>query len=315
MTTSSEIKFFNFPSDFNPDANFFRDLTEDVLTKEHFSGPIHFYGCYPEMTTFKKALLYFKSRISDTAMTNWLNLQQGVVVPHDPLAFNIWCTYENRRPPAAGFNLTFSFDVDDYGGTNFYLPLVYLYMNHSKIEPFHSKYLLSPHHASQARKVERDFSKKKSGFVSAFINNPHPMRLRAISKLSKVGKVDLFGRSVNNYVQDKTGTASLYWFNLCFENDLYPGYITEKILEAWISKTVPLYWGHDKAKILNPAAYVNLMDFYSLEEFVDFVSELYSDRDRMVQMISQPLFVNQFDYNEVFEFLLKGLRDQVGESK
>ena len=77
---------------------------------------------------------------------------------------------------------------------------------------------------------------------------------------------------------------------------------------------MPLYWGYDKAKILNPAAFVNLMDFNSLEEFVDYVSELYSDKDRMEQMISQPLFASQFDYNEAVDFLLKGLRARVGES-
>lgn len=314
MKTSLEVKFFNFPSDFNPDANFFKDLTQDAIKKEKFKGPIHFYGCYPEMSTLKKAILYFRSRISDSGMTNWLNLQQGVVVPYDPLAFNVWCTYENRRPPIAGFDLTFSFDVDTYGGTNFYLPLIYLYMNHSNLESYHSKYSISSDLASQAREVGKDFFYKKSGFVSAFINNPHPLRFRAISKLSKVGKVDLFGRSVNNYVEDKTGTATSYWFNLCFENDLYPGYVTEKILEAWISKSVPLYWGYDKAKILNPAAYVNLIDFNSLEEFVAFVSELNSDRDRMVEMINQPLLVNPLDYNATLDFLLKGLRARVGES-
>jgi hypothetical protein len=314
VTTTPEIKFFNFPLDFNPDANFFLDLTKEVLKKENFFRPIHFYGCYPQMSTFKKALLYFQSKISDTGMTRWLNLQQGVVIPDDPHAFNIGCTYENRRPPLQGFDLTFSFDVDNYSGKNYYLPLIYLYMNHSKISPPHSKHLLSPCVASQNRDVDKNFIEKKSGFASAFINNPHPMRLRAIDSLSKIEKVELFGRSVNNYVNDKIDTASLYWFNLCFENDLYPGYVTEKILEAWISKSVPLYWGYDEAKILNPDAFVNLKDFNSLEDFVVFVSELYLDKDRMVEMISQPLFKYQFDYNEVVTFLLRGLRARVEES-
>jgi len=314
VTTIPRIKFFNFPFDFNPDANFFLDLTREVLKNVNYSGPIHFYGCYPEMSTFKKALLYSRSRNSDSGMTKWLNLQQGVVTPQDPKAFNVWCTYENRRPPVKGFDLTFSFDVDSYGGTNYYLPLIYLYMNHSKSGPPHSKHLISPFGATQNRDVDKNFIEKKSGFVSAFINNPHPMRLRAIDSLSNIGKVELFGRSVNNYVKDKTGTASLYWFNLCFENDLYPGYVTEKILEAWIAKTVPLYWGHDEDKILNPDALVNLKDFNSLEDFVVFVSELYSDKDRMVEMISQPLFKNQFNYNEIVNFLLTGLRARVEES-
>jgi hypothetical protein len=314
VIVTPEIKFFNFPHDFDQDANFFLDLTKEVLKKVNFLGPIHFYGCYPEISTLRKALLYFHSRISDSGMTKWLNLQQGIVVPHNSQAFNIWCTYENRRPPLQGFDLTFSFDVDSYGGTNFYLPLIYLYMNHSTSEPVHSKHLLTPSVASQTREVDKKLIETKSGFVSAFVNNPHPMRLRAIDSLSKIGKVELFGRSVNNYVEDKTGTANLYWFNLCFENDLYPGYVTEKVLEAWISKTVPLYWGIDEAKILNPNAFVNLNDFKSLEDFIDYVSELYLDKDRMIEIIRQPLFKKQFDYEETVNFLLTGLTVRVAES-
>ena len=313
MKKSPEIKFYNFPFDFNPNANFFLALAQEALAKESFSGPIHFYGCYPEISILKKALLYFGSRISDSGMTNWLNFQQGVVVPHNSKAFNIWCTYENRRPPAEGFDLTFSFDLDSYGGTNYYLPLIYLYMNLIPSENPYSKYSLPSNIASQIRDVDMHFLKEKSGFVSAFINNPHPLRLRAIKSLSKIGNVDLFGRSVNNYVQDKIGTAGSYWFNLCFENDLYPGYVTEKILEAWISKSVPLYWGSDKSEILNPAAYVNLCDFNSLEDFVDYVSALFLDKKRMIAMINQPLFKEEFDYNKILDFLTKGLKVRVGE--
>ena len=314
MNTNQEIKFFNFPYDFDPKANFFRDLAQEALKTEPFSGPIHFYGCYPEVSTLKKSLLYFQSRVSDTGMTKWLNLQQGVVVPADSSALNIWCTYENRRPPAEGFDLTFSFDLESYSGTNYYLPLIYLYMNHRETETSHSKYSLSTNSASQSRVVEESFFKKKQGFLSAFINNPHPMRLHAIKKLNKLGKVELFGRSVNNYIQDKTGTAGLYWFNLCFENDLYPGYITEKILEAWISKSVPLYWGSDKGKILNSKAYVNLDDFNSLEDFTEYVSVLYSDKNRMIEMINQPLLNKEFDKSEALSFLIKGLRHRAAES-
>ena len=315
MIKSPEIKFYNFPFDLNPNANFFLVLAREALAKADFSGPIHFYGCYPEISTFKKALLYFRSRISDSGMTNWLNFQQGIVAPHNPKAFNIWCTYENRRPPAEGFDLTFSFDLDSYRGTNCYLPLIYLYMSHPQTENLDSKYLVTCSTASQRREVDRSFLEEKLGFVSAFINNPHPMRLRAIKYLSKIGKIDLFGRSVNNYVEDKVGTAGLYWFNLCFENDLYPGYITEKILEAWISKSVPLYWGYDKAEILNPEAYVNLSNFKSLEDFLDYVSALFLDKDRMIEMINQPLFNKDFDYNNILDFLVKGLKARAVEPR
>ena len=317
MKKGQQIKFFNFPFDFDPDANFFLDLIQDVLSSRSYPFPIHFYGCYPKMSTSKKAISYFYSRFSDAGMTRWLKLQQGEVTPYDSSAFNIWCTFENRRPPVEGFDLTFSFDVDSYSGTNCYLPLIYLYVNHNNNDRgiIHSKHSLSICETTQKRELEDDFFEAKSGFLSAFVNNPHPMRLRAIKDLSEVGEIDLFGRSVRNYIEDKIGTAGKYWFNLCFENDLYPGYVTEKILEAWISKSVPLYWGSDKAGILNPDAYVNLKDFDCLGDFVEYVSALYADKDRMKAMIKQPLFKKEFDYASIFHFLIKGLDLRVAESR
>jgi hypothetical protein len=88
---------------------------------------------------------------------------------------------------------------------------------------------------------------------------------------------------------------------------LYPGYVTEKILEAWIAKAIPLYWGMDTAKILNPKAYINLNDFESLEDYIDFISELYKNEDKMIEMINQPLLNQNFDYNSIIRFLVSGL--------
>ena len=34
-----------------------------------------------------------------------------------------------------------------------------------------------------------------------------------------------------------------YNFTIAFENSDYPGYITEKIIHAFIAGTIPLYWG------------------------------------------------------------------------
>jgi hypothetical protein len=43
--------------------------------------------------------------------------------------------------------------------------------------------------------------------------------------------------------KDKLQTLSEYNFVLAFENTDYPGYITEKIIHAFMAGTIPLYWG------------------------------------------------------------------------
>jgi len=126
--------------------------------------------------------------------------------------------------------------------------------------------------------------------------------MQAISSLSKIGDVEVFGRSVNNYLEDKINTSSPYWFSVCFENDLYPGYVTEKALEAWIAGTIPLYWGLDSGQILNPKAIVNLYDFKSLETFVKYVEDLFNDKNRMKSMLNEPIFNKEFDLEGLINF-------------
>ena len=58
---------------------------------------------------------------------------------------------------------------------------------------------------------------------------------------------------------------------------------------------------------------MNLCDFNSLEDFVDYVSALFMDKERMITMINQPLFKEEFDYNKILDFLTKGLKVRVGE--
>jgi len=293
---SMKVFFRNFPHDFNEKDNFFLQLVKDSKELIEVERDVYFYGCYPDKNIVKKTILFVSSKMSNKGMTKWLKFQQGIEIPTDLNAFNVWCTFENRRPPVEGYDLTYTFDVDQLNGTNYYLPLLYLYLEINKAESKH-KYKVTE--LMQPRNLSHGELAIKSGFVSTFINNPHPTRLHAVKQLQKVGEVKLFGRSVNNYVNNKLEEASKYWFNLCFENDLYPGYVTEKVLEAYLSKSVPLYWGDDKLGVINPKAVINLNDFDSIELFVQYVSELYHDQDKMLGVINEPLFTRDIDYNAI----------------
>ena len=102
-------------------------------------------------------------------------------------------------------------------------------------------------------------------------------------------------------------TTNNFKFNLCFENDLYPGYVTEKVLEAWLSESIPLYWGDDADGVLNPDAVVNLRDFSNLETFVEYVENLQQSPDKMAKMIGQPLFSKNCDYSKLQSFILRSV--------
>ena len=45
--------------------------------------------------------------------------------------------------------------------------------------------------------------------------------------------------------KDKINYISNGLYNICPENSVYEGYITEKIFQALEAGTIPLYWGYD----------------------------------------------------------------------
>lgn len=185
----------------------------------------------------------------------------------------VWFTGENVRPPfRKGYDATISFDQDSHGGSNTYFPLLYmetLFPNNESVVRRGVRV-----DAAELLKIrEMTYGPKK--FACAFINNPDPIRLRAIEELKKHGDVEVFGKYAGRPVVSKYEIAKNFQFSLCFENDLYPGYVTEKLLDAYACETVPLYWGDlGSEKHLNREAFVNAKDFETLNDFAKFISNL-----------------------------------------
>jgi hypothetical protein len=95
-----------------------------------------------------------------------------------------------------------------------------------------------------------------TNFAAAIIGNETSERRRAIELLSELGPVDVFGHGGSTPLKSKAEISGRYKFILAFENDLYPGYVTEKAIEAWHLGSVPIYWGLDPMRYLNESALV-----------------------------------------------------------
>ena len=129
---------------------------------------------------------------------------------------------------------------------------------------------------------------QKEKFACAFISNPEPTRMRALKELSRFGEVEVFGAHTGRPVPNKYQIARDFRFMLCFENDLFPGYVTEKLLDAYLCDTVPLYWGDfGREPHINRKSLVNAADYATLEEFSHVVGNLSDTQYK--QIYSQPL--------------------------
>jgi hypothetical protein len=250
----------------------------------------------------------FESR-SEMWKRRVLSRLTGPAIPSPPrlgssAVRSIWVTGENIRPPADGYDLTFSFDLDDFGGSNVYLPLLLMELDwfsrerHQQPLGWSSRTGMSrlrPEEASQEREIEMS---ERPKFVCAFVGNAEPIRMKAISALERIGRVDVFGSAVGRPVASKAEIARDYRFMLCFENDLYPGYVTEKVLEAYQCGCIPLWRGVDAADLLNPKALINESEFPSLGAFVSHVADLNASELSLQRMSRQALFRHAPDLQE-----------------
>lgn len=224
--------------------------------------------------------------------------------------YSIFFTGENERPPFGEWDVYLSFDLHSFGGRNAYLPLWWI-TSSDLIEPVVSPYLGKSISIDEMLSNRESSWRKRQKFCVAFVGKAYPFRMQAIAALSKLGKVDVYGGIARNChkkaAQAKHVISQDYKFVFAFENDLYPGYVTEKSPEAWATGAIPLYWGLDTKGYINQEALINLANYSSLEEFVDNVAVVKKSVDVGEAISSQPFLKKRPDLNEVIRVLRQNL--------
>lgn len=214
------------------------------------------------------------------------NFGNNNVTYNDKNCIKIFFTGENERPWDYHCHYSITFDhIEDE--SCFRLPIYVLYN-------FDHKLYENRHRSIQDLKVDKKFA-------SFLVNNPHcEKRNKFYQKCSSYKECGSAGKFLNNIggplggtPVDKVNFMNNFKFNITFENSSYPGYATEKLLEALCAKTIPLYWGSPTAPIeFNRKAFLNWHDFQDDDAFWDAVVELDNNPKLYEEMYMQPVFPN-----------------------
>jgi alpha(1,3/1,4) fucosyltransferase len=113
----------------------------------------------------------------------------------------------------------------------------------------------------------------KTKFCNFLYSHKVPYREAFFTQLSKYKKVDAPGGSMNNmppidslYQGDKWEIKrqflSQYKFTIAFENDIFPGYQTEKLYDAMMAGSIPIYCGDPfVGDIFNTDSFINAFEY------------------------------------------------------
>ena len=222
---------------------------------------------------------------------NWSQYQ-------NPNMITIAYTGENVRPPLDKANFAITFDHLNTP-RHYRLPLYVVDMWGAVGEGWTNNHL---HVSSTENDYERDYDER--GFCSFVVSNPRQeMRNNAFHFISQYKRVDSAGPHLNNMGQVlpreklhyKLDFLNEYRFNICFENGSYPGYVTEKILNAFQAKTMPVYWGSPTVgRDFNTKAFINASDHGDFGNLVKYIAHLDSPagKKEYLDIIEQPAFKN-----------------------
>lgn len=128
----------------------------------------------------------------------------------------------------------------------------------------------------------------------------HCMRETLFYKISQYKTVDSLGKFLNNvpirntredvdWLYKSIDLKRPYKFSIAAENATFPGYTSEKLITSMLAKTIPIYWGNpDVGMEYNQQAFINVMDYSSIDDVIDVIRQLDEDDEKYKNMISRP---------------------------
>jgi hypothetical protein len=148
----------------------------------------------------------------------------------------------------------------------------------------------------------------KTKFCNFLYSHKVPYREAFFTALSQYKKVDAPGRSMNNMPgidavnkgdkwEIKKQFLSPYKFTIAFENDIFPGYQTEKLYDAMTSGSIPIYCGDP---------FVG--DIFNTESFINATEYLQKKNKWLSRVMEQS---GQMDFEDIRPAFLKGSKNRL----
>jgi len=189
---------------------------------------------------------------------------------------------------SANYTITF----DPTKGNNFRLPLWQVFIMRNP------KYL--------DRLINRVNHQSFDRFCSFVVSNPSNfMRNSMFQQMSQYKRVHSYGRYLTNDNSLQLLSKEKYWrdakdefflnnkhkFSICYENNSYPYYTTEKLMDSFLNGSMPIYWGDPKVKEdWNTKAFINTIEYGS--NIMSVIRKMDTDYEVFEAKYYQPVFTD-----------------------
>ena len=213
----------------------------------------------------------------------------------------IFYTGEALAPDFNVYDYAIGFDRISFGNRYLRVPLYFLYAASYDI-------------AVDKHNRPDEFFLKKDKFCNFIVSNGNELsgRNAFFKALDSVKHVDSAGGYLNNMPNGERapemiiGFREPYKFTIAFENSIIDGYITEKIIQAWASGTIPIYnGGNGVEEDFNPRAFIDVSKYDSYDECIEYVLSLDSNPEEYLKIAKEPVFDPSKKYHDFEKEILK----------
>lgn len=160
--------------------------------------------------------------------------------------------------------------------------------------------------------LQQIYDKKKLiSFITSnkTITEGHRFRIECYNRLmSQSNSVDVFGKGIRDIVGKIEGLKD-YKFSIAIENGIYDNYFTEKILDCFLTGTIPIYRG---PKNIGDFFDVDgIITFETVDELINIVNMLtdneYQNRIKSIENNFELAKKFSYNNNQIFNNFLKDL--------
>ena len=114
--------------------------------------------------------------------------------------------------------------------------------------------------------------------------------------LNKYKEIDMGGHYHNNVggpVRNKTKFLNNYKFSLAMENTKADGYITEKVIDAFIAGNIPIYYGNYMIEeYINPKAFILIKGEEDMMEKIEYIKKIDNDDKLYKRILREKVLIN-----------------------
>lgn len=157
---------------------------------------------------------------------------------------------------------------------------------------------------------------EREHLCSMLVGNCEPDSLKVRKQIYddfsvNIGAVAGYGTAFGKRFEgNKIDLLKNFKYNLCYENSIHEGYVTEKLFDAKFAGCIPIYYGDLKYSEIdfNKKCFLNRLDYDNNQDFIKQIQNINNNKDLFLEKANEPLFNNlpRLDYIwEKFDEVIK----------